>query len=224
LLLGGCRSNTPLPLLTGNQGGLLPGMILPQTNPPAKSTAAPGFTGVQNQILPDGQILRRDFYAGVILSETWFSSLRLPERSIIYQDGTTVAEVSEYDAGGKLARHTLYYPGTRQPLRYEEYTDGQHIVRFSTFWSNGNLHIISEVGVPTPNGPVNRVREWYSNGYPKSLTQTFVILDDSGVAVRQELHDEQTTWDEQGHVLSDQFFEHGRLVRDVLADRLTGGH
>jgi len=220
LLLSGCGSNSRLPLLTGNQGGLLPGMVLPQTPPPGKSTAAPGYSGLQDQILPDGQILRREFIAGVIISETWFSSLRLPERTVVYQKGGLPAEVSEYGADGKLLRHTVYFQDSKQPLRYEEYVNGSQVVRFITFWPNGNLHIISEEGVPTPAGPVNRVREWFPNGYQKQLSQTNRIRDEAGTPVSQELQDEQITWDDHGRVLSDQIFSQGRLLRDVLADKI----
>ncbi len=220
LLLTGC-GNTPLPLLTGNQGGLLPGMILPQAAPPAKSTVATGYTGLQDQILPDGQILRREYLMGLIVSETWFSSLRLPVRRVAYQEGQIPAEIFEYGADGKLLRHTLFYPGSRQPQRYEEYSDGQHIVLFSTFWPNGNLHIISEADVATPGGLVNRVREWYADGYPKTLSQNFILKDEAGHAVAQQLQGEQTTWDDQGQITSDQIFDHGRLVRDLLVERNT---
>jgi hypothetical protein len=225
LLLAGCHSgNAPLPLLTGHQGGLLPGMILPETAPPVKSTAADGFSGVQDQILPDGQILRHEYIAGVILSETWFSSLRQPERSVIYMDGKIPVEISEYGTNGKLLRHTVFFPGTPQPQRYEEYSDGQHISRFSTFWPNGNLRIISEADVVTSSGLVNRVREWYANGYPKSLIQTYIIRDTAGTAIDQQLHGEQTTWDDFGRVTSDQIFDHGRLAHDLVVERNTSSH
>jgi hypothetical protein len=219
LLLAGC-GNPQLPLLTGNQGGLLPGMILPETPPPANS-AATGYSGVRDQILPDGRILHQEFLLGTIISETWFSSLRLPERTIVYLNGNIPVELSEYGPDGKLQRHTLFYPGTKQPQRFEEYVDGQHIVRFTTFWPKGNLHIISEEGVPTPHGLVNRVREWYANGYQKMLAQTSFIRDAGGNAVGRELQDEQINWDDQGHVTLDQIFDQGRLLHDVLVDKET---
>jgi hypothetical protein len=224
-LLSGCSSNSSqLPLLTGHQGGLLPGMVLPQAAPPAKSTAAPGFSGVQDQILPDGQILRHEYIAGTIISDTWFSSLRLPERSVLYADGKIPVEVSEYDTNGKLLHHTVYYPGTAQPQRYEEYVNGTHIARFYTFWPNGNLRIISEENVTTPYGLVNRVREWFANGYPQSLVETYIIRDEAGTPVGQQLHGEQSTWDDLGRVLSDQVFDHNRLVHDLLAEKNVIGH
>jgi hypothetical protein len=196
-------------------------MILPETATPAKPTGAVGKTGVDETLLPDGRILRREFQSGVLISQAWFSSLRVPERYIVYFDGRIPVEVTEYGLDGKTKTHTLFFPGTQQPQRYEEYANGTTVVRFTLFWPNGKIHVISELGVPTPDGPVNRIRKWFDNGAPQSLVQKFVVRDPAGVALYEQLQDEQAEWDENGHCLNDQIYDHDKLVRDLRVEKMN---
>ena len=226
LLCAGCSSAPPKQaLLTGHHGGMLPGMVLPESATATKLDHPPGYTGYQNQVLPDGHILQSELFDGVVVQQTWFSSVGLPERMVVYEAGAVPKELNEYGPDGKLQRHTLLFSGTRQPERIEVYAaGGTRIANFTTFWPNGNRHILSESDVPGPNGPMNRVREWYADGNQKLLKQTAVIRDFSGVAVSELLQDRQTEWDENGRVLYDEMFDNGRLVGNYVSGALSAAH
>ena len=223
---GGCSSAPPKqPLLTGHHGGLLPGMILPESATATKLDHPPGYTGYQIQALPDGHILQTEFFDGLVVQQTWFSAVGLPEKMVVYEAGTVPKELYEYGADGKLQRHTLLYSGTQQPERIEVYAAaGARIAYFMTYWPNGNRHIVSESDVPGPPGPLNRVQEWYADGNPKLLKQTVVIRDFSGVAVSELLQDRQTEWDESGRVLYDQMFDNCRLVGNFGSGSAAADH
>jgi hypothetical protein len=226
LLCSGCSSAPPKQaLLTGHHGGLLPGMILPESATATKLDHPPGYTGYQNQVLPDGHILQSELFDGLVVQQTWFSSVGLPEKMVVYEAGTVPKELYEYGPDGKLQRHTLLFSGTQQPERIEVYAaGGTRIAYFMTYWPNGNRHIVSEADVPGPNGPINRVQEWYADGHQKLLKQTVVIRDFSGVAVNELLQDRQTEWDDNGQVVYDQMFNNGRLVGDYGAGSVTATH
>jgi len=220
LMLAACHSQPPTqPQLTGHHGGLLPGMVLPPPATPPKSNTPAGYTGLQDQVLPDGHVLRSELFQGVVVSQTWYSSLRLPEKMVVYENGDSPKEMYEYGSDGKPVRHTVLYSGTRQPLRIEVLAGGGARVQyFITFWPNGNYHIVSEADAPGADGPVNRVREWYANGNQKLLKQTILIHDHEGQVAGELLQDHQMEWDETGHLVNDQVFDHGRMLHDYLAE------
>ena len=182
LLLWLTACHTSPPQLTGNQGGLLPGMVLPQPVKP-KSTAPQGYTGTTDQVLPDGHVLRREIYNGMVISQTWLSSLGRPERQIFYQGGTVPAAETDFGPDGQPVQQTTFFSGSSQPMRVDEFTDGNRVTRFTVYWSSGRPRILSEADISTPAGLVNRVQTWYENGRPKSLVEKGVERDDSGRAV-----------------------------------------
>ncbi len=226
LLCAGCSlAPDKQPLLTGHHGGLLPGMILPESATAAKPDRPPGYTGIQNEVQPDGRILQREFFEGQFVRQTWFSSVGLPEETVIYEAGAVPKELLEYGPDGKLQRHTLLYSGTQQPERIEVYAaGGTRITYFLTYWPNGNRHIVSESDVPGKDGPLNRVQEWYDNGLQKMLKQTLVVRDYGGVIVGELLHDRQTGWDENGRILYDQMFNNGKLMGDYTPGAVSASH
>jgi hypothetical protein len=196
---------------------LLPGMTAPVDNSNAKKP--PGYTGEVQQVLPDGNILVREFVNGQRVSETWFSSLRLPLRAVYYVNDTIVGGTAKFGPDGKMTQRTYYYLGTTQPQRVEEYSDGEHVSKFTTYWQNGNLAMVSENDVPTPTGRINRVREWYPNGEPKSLTQVTVERDSQGQIINEEKQGRQTTWNQAGFVTYDMDYNSGVPVYDHLRDK-----
>ncbi|HVU36731.1 MAG TPA: hypothetical protein VHC95_00205 [Opitutales bacterium] len=217
LLLAGCGSTKdPLPQVTGNHGGLLPGMTLPPA-PKSTSLAKPGYSGVINQVQPDGRILASEYINGQLLSQTWFTSLRVPQKALYYISGGIVGGMSEFGPDGKLAKRTYYFVGTSQPERVDEY-DGGQVARFTTYWPNGNKRIFSDWD-NSPAGPVSRVQEWYVNGYPKSLLQVLVQRNARGEVVEQEKQGRQTEWNDAGYRISDLEFDHDLPVFDYIANK-----
>jgi hypothetical protein len=211
-----CHSASP-PQLTGSQGGLLPGMVLPTPDQP-KSVATQGYTGATDQVLPDGHILRRQIYNGMVISQTWLSSLGQPERQIFYQGGAIPAAEIEFGPDGLPTRQTTLFLGTNQPSRVDEYAGDNRVIRFTEYWSNGRPRILSEADVSTPDGVVNRVQAWYANGRPKSLVQEAVQRDGSGQAVGETLQGRQTQWNEEGVIVADAEYDHGTLNQDYLVE------
>jgi antitoxin component YwqK of YwqJK toxin-antitoxin module len=226
LLLAGCHMPSDTSQVTGSHGGLLPGMSVPKPVP-AQSPNPPGYTGIVQQVQPNGRQVANEYLNGQLLSETWYSSLRLPEKIIYYVDGTIVAGVAEFGPDGKMTRRTYYYVGSPQVERVEEFANGTTVARFTTYWPNGNKRIFSETDVAPTTGldtaangdSVNRVQEWYANGRPKSLTQIHVGRDARGQIAYQEKQGRQTTWNEDGYRLTDMEFDHDRWVYDYLADK-----
>ncbi len=229
--LSGCSSSSSsLAQVTGSQGGMLPGMTLPKPSQ-SKTATAPGFSGVVPQVLPNGRIVANEYLNGQLLSQTWFSSLRLPEKAIYYINGTMIGGVAEFGPDGKMTRRTYYFLGSEQPERVEDYAGGTQIVRFTTFWQNGNKRIYSEANVvpttglnnPADAGLVNRAQEWYANGRPKLLSQIHIERDARGQPTYQEKQGRQTTWDEDGYRTSDMEYDHDRWIYDYLAQKKNGG-
>lgn len=212
--------------VTGSHGGLLPGMSVPKP-PPPKSTTPPKYSGIVQQVQPNGQIVANEYLNGQLLSQTWFSSLHLPEKVINYIDGQLVGGITEFGPDGKVTTRTYYYVGTTQPERIEDFSGGEKIVRFTTYWPNGNKRIVSETDVaPTigmaissDSGLVNRIQEWYVNGRPKSLVQIHVERDKQGQVLYEEKQGRQTVWNEAGYRDSDLEYDHGRWVYDYLAQK-----
>ena len=237
LLLAGCGTRPlTVPQLTGNQGGLLPGMVTHDWQQPAKPNEQPemvvadkntpaqpgapiGYSGINQQVLPDGHIVAREFVNGQLLSQTWFSSLRLPERAVYYINGVLVGGVAEFGPDGKITKETFYYVGSKQPERIEEFAGGSKVARFTTYWPNGNLHIISDTDLPTSAGPINRVQEWYENGKPKSDSRIHVERDAKGLVIQEEKQGRQTAWDENGYVILDLEYDHDTAVYDYMTKK-----
>jgi len=215
LVLGACQSPTP-PQLTGHQGGLLPGMVLPEPTKP--KTSIQGYTGVNDQVLPDGHILRRQIYNGLIISQTWFTSLGQPERQIFYEGGKIAAAEIEFGPDGQPARQTTFFPGTTQPMRVDEYAGGSRVIRFTEYWANGHPRIMSEADISTSAGVVNRVQQWYEDGRPKSLVQKGIQRDETGRSVGEYLQGRQTQWDKDGAIVADADYDHDTLKHDYLVE------
>jgi len=216
--LAACQSDSP-PQLTGHQGGLLPGMVLPEQ---AKPKPAPqGYTGTNDQVLPDGQILRREIFNGQIVSQTWLTSLGRPERQVFYRSGKEPEAEMDFGPDGQPVQQTTFFPGTTQPMRVDEYADGNRVKRFTVYWPNGHRRILSEADVSTPAGVVNRVQQWYENGRPKSLVQKTIERDETGRSVGEALQGRQTEWSADGTVLADSEYDHDRLRHDYLVEAKT---
>jgi antitoxin component YwqK of YwqJK toxin-antitoxin module len=215
VMLAACHSASP-PQLTGSQGGLLPGMVAPETVRP--KTAPQGYTGTTDQVLPDGHVLRRAVYNGMVISQTWLSSVGIPERQIFYQGGSAPAAEIEFGPDGQPVRQTTFFPGTDRPMRVDEYADGNRVIRFTEYWPNGQPRILSEADVSTPAGVVNRIQEWYENGRQKSLVQQAIERDTSGQAIGTTLQGRQTQWDQNGVVTADADYDHDVLKHDYLVE------
>jgi hypothetical protein len=215
LLLMGCGTASP-PQLTGHQGGLLPGMVLPESTKP--KPAPVGFTGTNDQVLPDGQVLRREMYNGLVISLTWMTSLGRPERQVFYEGGSTPVALTEFGPNGQPSRQTTFFPGSNQPKRVDEYADNSRVIRFTEYWPNGRPRILSEADVSTVAGVVNRVQQWYENGRPKSLVQKTIERDETGREVGDALQGRQTEWNEDGVVVADADYDHDQLKHDYLVE------
>jgi hypothetical protein len=207
--------------LTGNHGGLLPGLVAPAAVTPASGSGPSGLVRYQDQAQPDGTILRTEWMAGVLYSQTWYTRQAVPVRAIYFQDGTVPVGLKEFGPDGKLTRVTEYYPGTSQPERVEEYADGYKVARFTTYWPNGVANIVSEADVITPAGPVNRVRQWYEDGQPKSLAQHMVVQAQDG-SLYTVLQGRQMEWDDHGVVVADSEFDHDVMMVNYLAKKPAG--
>jgi antitoxin component YwqK of YwqJK toxin-antitoxin module len=213
--LAACQAPSP-PQLTGHQGGLLPGMVLPES--PKPKPAPLGYTGTIDQVLPDGHVLRREIYNGMVISQTWLTSLGRPERQVFYQGGSSPIAETDFGPDGQPIQQITFFPGSNQPMRIEEYADGNRVTRFTEYWSNGRPRIFSEADVSTPAGVVNRIQSWYENGRPKSLVQKTIERDETGRAVGESLQGRQTEWNEDGVVVADAEYDHDTLKHDYLVE------
>jgi len=198
------------------------GLTKPDADKFTNASTPPGYTGTIMQVLPDGRILVRELVNGQRLTETWKSSLDITERKVLFVNDNVVGGIDEFGPDGKCTKRTTFYLGTTQPEKVEEYLDGIHVAKSTTYWQNGNLRMISETDLPTPAGPVNRIQEWYPNGEPKSLSQIHVERDERRQIVVQEKQGRQTVWNEAGYPIFDQEFDHDHPVRDYLGRKKTG--
>jgi antitoxin component YwqK of YwqJK toxin-antitoxin module len=215
LCTGGCHDNTTIPMITGNHGGLFPGQILPDSDAGAKA-ATQGYLGeTHDETLSDGEILRTNIMLGALYAREWFTAAGRPEHAIYYENNQPAAQ-EDYDENGQLAHKTMWFPGTGQVQRIEDYQQGSIVVRYAMYWPNGNLRVVSESEIPTAAGPVNRVRRYYENGHQESLVQRLMATpaDNGGPGM---LQGEQTEWDEKGFVVSDFEYDHDILILDHLA-------
>ncbi len=221
LLLAGCGSTSPtLPQLTGNQGGLLPGMTAPRDDSAKAET--PGYSGLTQQILPDGHILVREYVNGQRLSETTFSSLRLPLSAVYYINDGIVAGTAQYGPDGKMTQRTYFYLGSKKPQRVEEYSDGVNVSKSTDYWPNGNLSSMIEKDIPTAGGPITRLQEWYPNGEPKTLTQVSVERNAQGQIINELRQGRQTTWNEAGIATQDMEYKNDAPVYDYMKKKPIG--
>jgi hypothetical protein len=208
-LLAGCHSQPPM--LTGSEGGMLPGMERPGSTltsaQAAKLNAPINMVKTTDERLPDGRIHRVQMLGGVLFSEAWYSSTGVAQRIVYYGEGGVPLSVYEYTPDGRISRMTTVYPGTRQVQRLDEYNEDGNVVRFAEYWPSGRPRIISEAQVETPLGPVWRVREWYENGQAKSVTTR---------NADNRLQGRETTWNAAGEVTSDADYEAGTLTVDYM--------
>ncbi len=212
VLLAACSHQPdPLPQVTGHQGGLLPGMKLPD-----KPSTPLGYNGIIQQMQPDGRLLDNEYIDGVLVSQTWISPRQLPVKAVYFLDGNQVACVADFDANGKITKRSFPLPGTMQLEHVEEYEPDGSLGRATYYWPNGNLKSIREINFPTADGPVVRLQEWYPNGRPQALTQVRIVHNPQGQELYEEKQGRQTMWNEDGYRLSDVEYTHGQAVYDYL--------
>jgi hypothetical protein len=209
-VLAGCSSG-PKSNVTGSHGGLLPGMAAPGSTltsaQVAKLNAPSNIVQTKDERLPDGRFHRTETLGGALYSETWYSSTGVPQRMVTYSEGAVPLILTDYAPDGRTLRVTTLYPGTAQAQRLDEYDEQGNVVKFTLYWPQGGVHLVSESGVPTPAGPVWRVREWYPNGLQKSVSQK----NADGL-----YEGRQTTWDAAGNLVTDEQFSQGTMVQNYL--------
>jgi hypothetical protein len=212
---GGCHGAPVNPTITGNHGGLFPGQVLPDADK-GDSTAPQGFLGeTHDESLPDGEVLRTNILRGALYSREWFTAAGRPRQSIYYEDNQPAAQ-EDFDENGLLAHKTILFPGTNQVQRIEDYQQGSLVVRYATYWPNGELRLVAESDIATLAGPIYRVRKYYENGRPESLVQRLMTTPGDGAA-QGMLQGRQTEWDEKGFIVSDLEYDHDILTVDYLA-------
>jgi hypothetical protein len=210
-LLAGCQNGSSRleNSVTGSQGGALPGMAVPASKPTGTNGTPKMKTA--DEKLPDGRWHRIQTFGEKPFAEFWYNPAGQPERAIYYGPGALPLSVSEWTAAGVPVQTTLYFEGTPMVQRHEEYDARGAMVRVTDFWLNGRSRTMTEIGVPTPAGPVTRVREWADNGQIIKLAQR----DELG-----HYEGRQTTWSESGKVIFDSDYADGVLVHDYAGEEL----
>lgn len=212
-LVGGCKSgsNQDNPV-TGSVGGQLPGM--PQVVTPAQAAKASTGDSLGKTVedkLPDGRLRRVHYINNVPLAEIVYNLNGQPEHVTYFGSGGLPLTVYEVGPDGQSLWVTGWYEGTKNIQRREEYDGHGSLTRFTVFWPNGNSKIITEVGVPTPAGPVLRVREWAETGQMTKLSQK---------DVRGRYEGRQTDWDATGRVKFDAEYHAGVVQVDYVKEEI----